>query len=375
MADHSEHVWNLSFSEEEKSVELEAFLEAHPGVDVNLARNSQNRRALHCTALRGHAASTRLLIDAKADLEARDERGFAPMYLASAKGNLHCLHVLIENKANVLTSTAQGATPAHSASGNGHPKCLSMLIKGNADVNARNIYGSTPAMYACIEDRLSCLQLLVDAKADLSVKNDHGADTVFTSIRHPANELIHRVPGMPFAVLSCNTDSKSVLIDTKYVTQATVDSHINEYTQIQNFIDECHSVTKHALNEDVVVDKRVGRRGHGIYHEPLEQVLLYLGLSMKKNQTVNASIDGKNGVKRALMPEHPTNANLWFQLYQRTHCSTCSARPAKLKKCTCFAAHYCNIDCQRQHWKTHKADHKAVMLRQKKKAAQEHKKR
>jgi hypothetical protein len=36
MAEESERVWNLSFSEEDKSVELEAFLEAHPGVDVNL---------------------------------------------------------------------------------------------------------------------------------------------------------------------------------------------------------------------------------------------------------------------------------------------------------------------------------------------------
>jgi hypothetical protein len=48
---------------------------------------------------------------------------------------------------------------------------------------------------------------------------------------------------------------------------------------------------------------------NGIYQEPLEQVLLYLGLSMDKNQTVNISIDGA-AIKRALMPGHPTNANL-----------------------------------------------------------------
>jgi hypothetical protein len=23
------------------------------------------------------------------------------------------------------------------------------------------------------------------------------------------------------------------------------------------------------------------------------------------------------------MPGHPVNANLWFELYQRTHCSSC----------------------------------------------------
>jgi hypothetical protein len=144
---------------------------------------------------------------------------------------------------------------------------------------------------------------------------------------HKLNQQSHRVPGMPFAVLSCNTDSKNVLINTK-VTQATVNSHINEYTQIHAFIDECHGIIKHALSEDVVVDKRVGRGGNGMYHEPLEQVLLYLGLSMKKDQTVNTSIDGKSA-KRALIPGHPTNANLWYKLYKRTHCNT---RLPKLSK-------------------------------------------
>jgi hypothetical protein len=146
-----------------------------------------------------------------------------------------------------------------------------------------------------------------------------------------------------------------------------VNTHINEYKWIQGFIDEWHSITNHALGEDVVVDKRVGRRGNGMYDEPLEQVLLYLGLSMKKNQTVNTSIDGKSGVKRALMPGHPVNANLWYELYKRTHCSSCSTRLPKLKKCVCFTARYCNTECQRKHWKTHKPSHKAAMLKMKKK--------
>jgi hypothetical protein len=110
------------------------------------------------------------------------------------------------------------------------------------------------------------------------------------------------------------------------------------------------------------VDKCVGRRGYGLYHEPLEQVLLYLGLSMDKNQTVNASIDGKH-ITRALVLGHPTNANLWFELYKRTHCSSCSARPARLKKCTCLAVRYCDTNCQRAHWPTHRLAHNTVLVK------------
>jgi hypothetical protein len=216
-----------------------------------------------------------------------------------------CIQVLIESKADVEAADDEGDTPIHTAAGDENLKCLCLLLDACAEVNARANDGFTPAMDACLEDRLANLQLLVDAEADLSMADNNGLDCARASMTLPANELTHRVPGMPFAVLSCNTNIKNVIIDDEdEVTTAIVDTHTNEYKQIQTFIDAWHSITKHALNEDVVVDKRVGRRGNGMYDEPLEQVLLYLGLSMKKNQTVNASIVGKSGARRALMPGH-----------------------------------------------------------------------
>jgi ankyrin repeat protein len=360
MAEQSKQVFALSASAENKSVELGVFLEAHPGVDVNLHKDEDDKQALHWAAYRGHATSVRLLVDAKADLEARNLEEYTSLSIAADVGNLDCLQVLIESKADVQTAGFTDRTPAHASALTGHHECLDLLIDANANVNVQDMNECTPALFACLEDRVACLQLLVDANADLNITASHVLRCLSAAMLTPENATALRLPGMPFAVLSCDTDSKTVLL-TREITQAIVNAHINEYKQVQSFIDECHSIIKHALNEDVEVDKRVGRRGNGIYHEPLEQVLLYLGLSMKKNQTVNTSIDGKS-CKRALMPRHPLIANLWFDLYQRTHCASCSARPAKLKKCSCFTSRYCNTDCQRQHWPTHKPSHKAAML-------------
>jgi hypothetical protein len=316
--EESKNVFDLCYSVEDKSVELEEFLENHPDVDVNLFQHVNGGRSIHAAAYRGHGAYLRLLIKANADLEMRDNAGFTAVHLASSNGNLNCLQILIESKADVNAATDKGTTSGHGAAYVGHSNCLHLLINAKADVNARSVHGVTPAMYACQEDRLTCLQLLVDAKADLNAEvNDvnGGVNTMYFLMAIPKEERAHRVPGMPFAVLSCNTDSKIVIIND-YITRATVDPHIDEYKQVQAFIDERHSVTKHALSRDVVVDTRVGLGDNGIYQEPLEQVLLYLGLSMDKNQTVNVSIDGAT-VKRALIPGHPTNANLWFELYQQ----------------------------------------------------------
>jgi hypothetical protein len=311
----SKIVFGLLISEEDKLVELEAFLEEHKGVDVNLYQVG-GTRSIHFAAYRGHEAYMSLLIEANADLEVRDNTGLTALRLASNADNLECLQVLIESKADVNAADDRGMTPGHGAAHKGHSKCLDLLLSAKADVNASTVHGGTPAMAACLEGQLTCLQLLVDAKADLNVQINDTVYCLYQAMAFPESQTAHRVPGMPFAVLSCNTDSKNMRI-SDHMTQTMVDTHVNEYKQIHNFIDEWHTVTTHALAKDIVVDTRVSRGDDGLYHEPLEQVLLYLGMSMTKNQTVNASIDGKSAT-RALMPGHPTNANLWYELYKGT---------------------------------------------------------
>jgi hypothetical protein len=292
------------------------FLEAHKGLDVDEFVDRCGHRSSHVAGHRNHAPCLRLLIDTRADLEQRDDSGLTPLSAASAWGSLECVKMLIENKADVHSISAMHTTAAHHAAGQGHAKCLEALIDAKADVNASSIHGFTPIMYACAENRLSCLQLLVDNEGDaLNVSGDD-FDALYAVIIPPTDIDVACTPGITFAVLSCNTDSKSVVIDED-VTRAIVNAHIKEYRQIQTFIDEWHGIAKHALAEDIEVDKRVGRHGHGLYHEALESTLQYLGLSLGADQTVNTSIDGKNKT-RALIQRHPTNANLWFDLHQRT---------------------------------------------------------
>jgi hypothetical protein len=123
-----------------------------------------------------------------------------------------------------------------------------------------------------------------------------------------------RTPGVAFAFLSCNTDAKNVEIDRYNVTTAIRDAHIETYQHVQAFIDEYHRILNLVLSEHVPVDPRFGLGQMGIYQEPLDHTLEYLGLSMSKDQVVNTSIDGET-VRRALIPGHLPNANHWFDTY------------------------------------------------------------
>src|SRR6266404_7788703 len=58
------------------------------GADVSLsARNAQKVTALHAGATRGDAEIVRMLLEASADPNARQERGFVPLHSAAANGN------------------------------------------------------------------------------------------------------------------------------------------------------------------------------------------------------------------------------------------------------------------------------------------------
>jgi hypothetical protein len=306
-----------------RALEMKAFFDAHPQVNVNLYRDERrHEQALHYASTNGHAACVRMLLDHGADVHASNEHGWTALMCASICSWLECMQILIEAKSDVHARTdSSGFTAVHYAAGYGlNPKCLQLLIDNHADVNARGVLGRTPAMGVCEDGILPCLQLLVDNKADLNVRDDHQRDALYQAIK---NTSAH--PSTAFAVLCCNTDAKTVKIDEEdrgaeddekeHVTEAKVAACIEEYKHTQGYIDEYHRILNLVLSEHVPVDPRFGLGQMGIYQEPLERALEYMGLSMNKDQVVNASIDGEE-VKRALIPFHVLNAEMWQDKYQ-----------------------------------------------------------
>jgi ankyrin repeat protein len=141
------------------------------GADVNAAQGD-GLTALHIAAQEGRLDIAKLLIGAKANVEARTKiGGYTPLHLAAASGSADLVKTLLDAGADakVVTTTTQ-VTPLHLAAKalNGEAAVKLLADKG-VDVNAKDRTGETPLMFAAAAGRTASVKELLAHKADASI--------------------------------------------------------------------------------------------------------------------------------------------------------------------------------------------------------------
>lgn len=103
------------------------------GADVKTAaRNTQKVTALHGAVARRDVDITKLLLDAGADPNARQERGFAPLHDAAANGISPLVELLLQHGARANAKTDDGKTPADMAAERGHQDLAAKLRQASS---------------------------------------------------------------------------------------------------------------------------------------------------------------------------------------------------------------------------------------------------
>lgn len=163
------------------------------GCEVN-ARDAEGMSALHYAATSGEwfGRSTRLLVDAGANLNATDKYGRTPLITSftphSSKSDIL---VLIKAGANPNLQDSTGDFALRLAADDGLTDIVEKLLDAGANPNLQRKDGRTALMEAALDGNLELAKLLVRRGADLRPKDSQGRD-VFSFNASFRGELVPR---------------------------------------------------------------------------------------------------------------------------------------------------------------------------------------
>ena len=161
----------------------EQFHEQQPAPDAQFARTIQFFIAVRL----GDIANVRLYLDRDPALRDAHERwdeatalryglpiisSFTALHRAAYNDDAALVALLLERRAEVDARTPAGQTPLHLAVQLDHPAIAALLLAGAADPNAATDLGLTPLHYAVILNRRALAQTLLDSGADVALADN-----------------------------------------------------------------------------------------------------------------------------------------------------------------------------------------------------------
>ena len=144
------------------------------GADPNIAM-ANGRTPLMAASRRGGVEAMHLLIDAKAEVDAKNGRGETALTLAAGKGNPAAVRFLLERGADARVRTKRDETALGNAGTAGNADVVRMLLDHGAEVNVRNSRGYSPLMLAASSDAIPAdvVKQLLAKDADTSFVGDY----------------------------------------------------------------------------------------------------------------------------------------------------------------------------------------------------------
>eukprot|EP01102_Stenamoeba_stenopodia_P015143 TRINITY_DN5130_c0_g1_i2.p1 TRINITY_DN5130_c0_g1~~TRINITY_DN5130_c0_g1_i2.p1 ORF type:complete len:442 (-),score=72.81 TRINITY_DN5130_c0_g1_i2:128-1453(-) len=151
---------------------------------------------LHLAVRENRADIVRMLIEAKASVNATNSQLWTPLHEACALGNHRPIEELLAGGANVMAQTKEGTLPIHLAVMHSiNEKKLSnieKLTKNGALLNALTHAKETPLHFACssLAETLSSVKYLVEQKADVNVFSKLGFTPLHRAVVRRKKEVV-----------------------------------------------------------------------------------------------------------------------------------------------------------------------------------------
>ncbi len=145
------------------------------GVSCSL-QDMRGQSPLHYAVLHGAHAALQTLLEMPGMLvNAQNEEGCSPLWMAAQQGDAQAVALLLAAGANPNIGNIEEASPLHIAAASGHTAVVKLLLAAGAFVNATDGAGDTPLHWAVREEQSETAKILASAfGVNLKAKNEDG---------------------------------------------------------------------------------------------------------------------------------------------------------------------------------------------------------
>ncbi|RFU79741.1 ankyrin-3 [Trichoderma arundinaceum] len=182
--DGATSLWKAAYGGQVQAVE--ELLKYSPNLDI--PNNNNQWTPLH--AAYDNASITQMLIGKGANLEARDNYGRPPFFLATEYCYRNTVRAYLDTGLDPNMKLADGQTALHVASADGSLHIVQLLVSQKADINARKKDGSTPLHLAVIEDRIDIVDYLLQEGADWKIECKEYGNALMAAVRNRNTKII-----------------------------------------------------------------------------------------------------------------------------------------------------------------------------------------
>jgi hypothetical protein len=140
------------------------------------ASASMQAQSLFDAARSNNLTEAKRLVEANADVNQQDDKGYTPLILATYNDNFEVAIFLLEHGAKTEVSDHSGRTALMGACFKGNEREVKLLLDHGANTAAKDTRGFTSMMYAVMFARLSVINEL-RSRQEPHIETDHASAT------------------------------------------------------------------------------------------------------------------------------------------------------------------------------------------------------